>query len=432
MSGGGSWAAETHDWVAVDSDTGCALPFQIDVAAPDAGAADQPATTSLKLKTAYEEGVVEGVRRAEDNAQQAYTKGYRVGSVQNEEKVVAMHAQCNARIRRFEEQRERVVMRLEADLENSRRDVVRLKNRARAEGMVTAMTATHHECMNTLRKTVEHYKQQWEDKVAENKYLRAQVAELKEEVAQLAANEAEVEAASELGHGLQAQIERQKATIIGMRKQVTDALNAGQAKEAQLCSQLRVAVRDHEATKSHHRSLAADTSDAVNELGKVRRELAETKKALNAKSEDVAERDELDEIDQLLQRQQLSHAELVQELEVAKAKCTQFEEEAALHKEDRERLEDAKRKLKSSAEQFDRLRTDYFAEKGKVDKLKAELAEMTLYKQDEYAAAQERQTELEEEQWKAAEAEPEPDSDPEPVAKVALVNRPVRTIYYVD
>ncbi len=295
------------------------------------------------------------------------------------------------------------------------------------------------------------------------------------------------------------------------------------------------------ACDQYHKSLTADTSDAVNELRKVRRELAKTKKALNAKSEDVAERDELDEIDQLLQRQQLSHAELVQELEVAKAKCTQFEEEAALHKEDRERLEDAKRKLKSSAEQFDRLRTDYLAEKGKVDKLKAELAEMTLYKEDEYCAAQALEMKLEEEQrkccsyvaqrdaarydlstakaelvrykaladanhdkwqcakkdsqyrlklaqdvftkWKATEAEPEPDSDPEPVmcstmgtgkslraerartlfppdisdacsaadakcansgvlpgatseedmvAKVALVNRPVRTIDYVD
>ena len=63
-------------------------------------------------------------------------------------------------------------------------------------------------------------------------------------------------------------------------------------------------------------------------------------------------------------------------LELANEHCIRFQKEIVALKEDQERLEDAKRKLKSSGEQFDRLRADYHFEKGKVDKLQAELQEL--------------------------------------------------------
>ena len=71
-------------------------------------------------------------------------------------------------------------------------------------------------------------------------------------------------------------IEREARIALGATRELHAALQRMERESESddaVYKQLRVAVRDHEAAKSHHKSLIADTSDAVNELGKVRREL---------------------------------------------------------------------------------------------------------------------------------------------------------------
>ena len=225
------------------------------------------------------------------------------------------------------------------------------------------------------------------------------------------------------------QWERQKATIAIYRKGQADQTNEHAKQRCQLESErnslkatAEVAVRDYEA-------VASTLEDRDTEIAVLRKKVAEVEGEARALS---IERDAA-----VTQREGTRTA-----LELANEHCIRFEKEIAALKEDQERLKDAECKLKASGEQFDRLRTDYYAEKAKVAQLceqlrvavrdheatkshhkslmadtsdavdelgkvrrelaetKKALADMKGYKQDEYVAAQELQGQLEDQEWK--------------------------------
>ena len=170
------------------------------------------------------------------------------------EEIEALQAQLKEKTEQVERQKETII--------GLRKQVADALNARQYEAMLTTLKKTVEALTLERNEAVENEKcakERLEDAEARACELEKQIGPLKED---------------------QEVVKRKYAASREQFDRLQTDYYAEQAKVAQLCEQLRVAVRDHEATKSHHKSLIADTSDAANELGKVRRELAETKKAL--------------------------------------------------------------------------------------------------------------------------------------------------------
>jgi hypothetical protein len=169
-------------------------------------------------------------------------------------------------------------MRLEAEKENAEREVAKLRKLNTAEQMVDAIAKTRQRFVDQVMATSEENHRLHKEAEAEASELRAQLR-------------AKMAEACELRDGATRQVcehDRERRQLEQERDAFRDQFQALQqegerrsgecaAQHAKLSDDLRAQVERQKATIASYRK---DKAEQINELGKVRRELAETKKAL--------------------------------------------------------------------------------------------------------------------------------------------------------
>lgn len=433
-----------HEWMDVQSGGVVSIQARLSptegVEAAPSDDADKTAETMCEA--AYSEGFKGGERKGAEEARRAYSEGYYNGRASVEETNACMQAYCNARIDEVERACKARTMRLEAEKENAERELANLRKLETAKEMVDAIAKTRQRFVDQVVATSGENHRLHKEAEAEARELRAQLrakmaeaCELRDKVGDL---EKDVHSIAQDYGARTKEVEHKERDVRQLTHELQTARGTLEAREnmlAQVKEELateRLTSAELQRQRDEARERAANVNETAT-LARVRAEKVEK------------ERDAIKEEAEGRSRERaVQHAKLREEIEALQAqlkgKTEQWERQKATiaiyrkdkaeqfseHSKQRRQLESERDSLKATAEiavmQCESLTStigdkdaEIAAARQKLAETKKELAEMTLYKQDEYVAAQERQTELEEEQWKAAEAEPEPDSDPEPV-----------------